>query len=72
MKGASYKEVIELMEGKEEIRQTNPFVFATEPTKEHVVEDIPTAKVPTEEVAEDFADTENQNVEIQDDEADKD
>lgn len=40
MKGASYQEVIDAMDGKEEVRKTNPFVFATTPSKEHVVEDL--------------------------------
>ena len=39
MKGASYKEVMEAMEGKEELRKANPFATVTEPSKEHVVEE---------------------------------
>ena len=39
MDGASYKEVIEAMEQNEGVRKNNPFVFATTPTKEHVVEE---------------------------------
>lgn len=40
MNGASYQEVIDAMDGKEEVRKNNPFVFATTPSKEHVVEDL--------------------------------
>ncbi|MBR2442290.1 MAG: ATP-dependent zinc metalloprotease FtsH [Clostridia bacterium] len=39
MKGATYKEVMEAMEGKEELRKTNPFATMTEPSKEHIVEE---------------------------------
>lgn len=38
MKGASYTEVIAFMDSEEDTRKTNPFVFATRPDKEHVVE----------------------------------
>ena len=39
MKGANWKEVVESMEGKEELHKTNPFANATTPSKEHVVAD---------------------------------
>ena len=39
MKGASYKEVIEAMEGKENERRENPFKTATEPSPEHIVKE---------------------------------
>ncbi len=39
MKGASYKEVIESMDGKEELHKANPFATMTQPSKEHIVED---------------------------------
>ena len=45
MKGASYKEVVEAMDSRESVRKENPFVFATEPSKEHVVEEIPVENV---------------------------
>ncbi len=38
MKGASYKEVIESMEGKEEEHKNNPFASVTHPTKEHLID----------------------------------
>jgi cell division protease FtsH len=39
MNGASYQEVIAAMESKEGEHDANPFAQATEPSKEHVVED---------------------------------
>ena len=39
MKGMSYKEVIEAMDGKEEIHKANPFANMTTPSKEHIVAD---------------------------------
>lgn len=39
MKGADWKEVLAYMDGAEEQRKTNPFVFATTPSKEHVVDE---------------------------------
>ncbi len=39
MKGADWKEVIQSMDGKEEAHKTNPFASATQPSKEHVIED---------------------------------
>ena len=39
MQGATWKEVVEAMEGKEELHKTNPFANATTPSKEHVVAD---------------------------------
>ena len=39
MNGADWKEVIAYMDGAEEERKTNPFVFVTQPSKEHVVEE---------------------------------
>ena len=51
MNGASYKEVIEFMDSKEETHEKNPFLRMTPATKEHVVE-------PTEEVKADAEQTE--------------
>jgi hypothetical protein len=39
MNGADWKEVIAYMDGAEEERKANPFVFVTQPSKEHVVEE---------------------------------
>ena len=39
MKGMSYKEVIEAMDGKEESHKANPFANMTTPSKEHIVAD---------------------------------
>ncbi len=39
MKGASYKDVIAFMEEREGTVKENPFVMATQPSKEHVIED---------------------------------
>ena len=39
MKGASYQEVIDSMDGKEEKHKANPFVNMTTPSKEHLVEE---------------------------------
>ena len=39
MDGASYKEVIEAMDGKEELHKSNPFATMTQPSKEHIVEE---------------------------------
>jgi hypothetical protein len=50
MKGASYKEVIEAMEGKEELHKENPFASVTHPTKDHVIEEE--GETPAEETAE--------------------
>ena len=41
MKGASWKEVVESMEGKEELHAANPFASMTTPDKDHVIEDKP-------------------------------
>ena len=50
MKGASYKEVIESMDGKEELHKANPFATMTQPSKEHIVEDeTPQTEEKTEE-----------------------
>ena len=57
MKGASYKEVVEAMEKNDGVRKSNPFVFATTPSKEHVVEEQ--TETPTEESTE----TESENKE---------
>ena len=61
MKGASYKEVIESMEGKDEVRQNNPFVFATTPSKEHVVEETATQENTESVVEETQEDTNSEN-----------
>lgn len=58
MKGVSYKEVIAAMDSKEGIRKENPFVFATTPSQEHVVEDIP-----VEHISNDGA-SQNANAEV--------
>ena len=39
MKGASYQEVIDSMDGKEETHKANPFANMTTPSKEHLVEE---------------------------------
>ena len=39
MKGADYKEVIAFMDQEDGARKENPFLFATKPEKEHVVEE---------------------------------
>jgi cell division protease FtsH len=39
LKGADYKEVIKAMDEKENEHEKNPFVRATTPSKEHIVED---------------------------------
>jgi cell division protease FtsH len=39
MKGASYQEVIDSMDGKEEAHKANPFANMTTPSKEHLVEE---------------------------------
>ena len=57
MKGASYKEVIDFMEGREEEHKNNPFAFAT-PTEK-------TEEKPVE-TAEQSADTETENTESTD------
>ena len=44
MDGKNYKEVIEAMEGQEETRKSNPFVFVTKPSKEHLVDGEPNAE----------------------------
>ena len=41
MKGADWKEVIQSMDGKEELHKTNPFASVTKPSKEHVIEEQP-------------------------------
>ena len=51
MKGASYKEVIEYMNNREDTHKSNPFAQATTPTKEHVVVSD-TEETTTENVAE--------------------
>ena len=69
MKGASYKEVIEAMDGKEEVRKENPFVFATEPSKEHIVdEETQNTEVKTEDEGQTQLPEENQAEEIQENE----
>ena len=50
MKGASYKEVIAFMDERENTHKDNPFMFATQPSKEHVVQDE--TEQPAESVAE--------------------
>ena len=52
MKGATYKEVIEAMDGKEEEHKANPFAFATKPTKEHLVEETEETEEAEESVEE--------------------
>ena len=52
MKGASYKEVIEAMEGKEEEHKTNPFVNMTSPSKDHLIEEEAETTETTEENSE--------------------
>ncbi len=55
MKGADYKEVIEAMDGKEELHKANPFANMTQPSKEHVVQDeaeAPAAEEPAESAEE--------------------
>ena len=49
MKGASYKEVIAHMDEKENTHKDNPFMFATQPSKEHVVQDEAAENQPAEE-----------------------
>ena len=39
MKGATWKEVIEAMDSREQTHRDNPFANMTSPTKEHLVED---------------------------------
>lgn len=48
MKGASYKEVIESMDGKEERHEADPFANMTQPSKDHVIEEE-TGKTETQE-----------------------
>ncbi len=67
MKGASYKEVVEAMDSKESVRKENPFVFATEPSKEHVVEEIPVETVSVEQAEEKVEAEEMANEEIDQD-----
>ena len=50
MKGADWKEVIEAMEGKEELHKENPFASVTHPTKDHLIEEE--GETPAEETAE--------------------
>ena len=52
MKGASWKEVIAAVEGKEEQRAANPFASMTTPEKEHVIEDEPAKEEAVEVEAE--------------------
>ncbi len=60
MKGATWKEVVEAMEGKEEIHAKNPFASMTTPSNEHViagdetpwVEDEPKTEEPVETASE--------------------
>ena len=57
MKGASYKEVIESMDAREQTHRDNPFASVTTPSKEHVVaEETPEAK-PEEKTAETTVET---------------
>ena len=49
MKGADWKEVIEAMEGKDEIRAANPFASMTTPSQEHLIQDEKPAEEATEE-----------------------
>ena len=78
MKGADWKEVIEAMEGKEELHKANPFASVTHPTKDHVIEEegetpaqetVETAEAaeepatPAEEVSEEKADETTENTE---------
>ena len=49
MKGADWKEVIEAMEGKDEIRAANPFASMTTPSQEHLIQDEKLAEEVTEE-----------------------
>ncbi len=50
MKGASYTEVIEFMDGEEDTRKENPFVTMTKPDKEHIIADEAEGKEATETV----------------------
>lgn len=52
MEGKSYKEVIDAMDGQEETRKSNPFVFASKPSKEHLIDDEPTAEEKAEKTEE--------------------
>ena len=49
MNGASYKEVIEFMDSKEETHEKNPFLRMTPATKEHVVEQTEEVKADAEQ-----------------------
>ena len=52
MNGADYKDVIKAMDEKEDTHVKNPFVRATTPTKEHLVEEETTTPETTEETKE--------------------
>ena len=63
MKGASYKEVIESMDAREQTHRDNPFASVTTPSKEHVVaEETPEAK-PEEKTVETTAQQDENNTE---------
>jgi hypothetical protein len=55
MKGANWKEVVEAMEGKEELHAANPFASMTTPDKDHVIEDKPEETPVVEETDENKA-----------------
>ena len=61
MKGADWKEVVQSMDGKEELHKSNPFASVTQPSKEHLIEEETAEKV--EEVEEKSVETETENTE---------
>ena len=61
MKGADWKEVVQSMDGKEELHKANPFASVTQPSKEHLIEEETAEKV--EEVEEKSVETETENTE---------
>ena len=61
MKGADWKEVVQSMDGKEELHKANPFASVTQPSKEHLIEEDTAEKV--EEVEEKSVETETENTE---------
>ena len=61
MKGATWKEVVEAMEGKEEIHAKNPFASMTTPSSEHVIADDDTPWVEDEPKTEEPVETASEN-----------
>lgn len=59
MKGADWKEVLAYMDTADEQRKTNPFIFATKPSKEHVVDTEETEVVETAETAVESTETQD-------------